>query len=52
LYRTDRGSTNKINWPADGSWTRVRKKSSICLIAAMKLSKSTGLVTYAFACSL
>ena len=31
---------------------KVRKKSSICRIAAMKCSKSTGLLTYAFACSL
>jgi len=28
-----------------GSWIRVRKKSSICRIAAMKFSKSTGLLT-------
>ena len=34
-----------------GSRTRVRKKSSICLIASMKCSKSTGLVTNALACS-
>ena len=36
----------------NGSCTRAMKKSSICRMAAMNCSKSTGLVTYALACSL
>jgi hypothetical protein len=35
-----------------GSFTTVTKNSSICRTTSMKRSKSTGLVTYAFACSL
>jgi hypothetical protein len=34
-----------------GSFTTVTKNSSICRTTSMKRSKSTGLVTYAFACS-
>jgi hypothetical protein len=34
-----------------GRQTRVRKKSSICLIASMKCSKSTGLLMNALACN-
>lgn len=33
-----------------GSLTTVTKNSSICRTTSMKRSKSTGLVTYAFAC--
>ncbi len=35
-----------------GNWTSFRKKSSICLIAVINCSKSTGLLTYALACRL
>jgi len=45
----ERAVTATLSWPIGldqvGSWIRVRKKSSICRIAAMKFSKSTGLLT-------